>query len=160
MAKVGAPFGVRGWVHVYADTEYPDSLFDFDNWWVGQEGRWRDTEVEEAQLHGKGMIVKFADVDDREQAALMRNRLVAVSRSELPEPDEDEFYWNDLIGMSVVNTAGDAFGVIEQLLETGANDILVVKGADKSRLIPFVKAVVLNVDLPTRVITVDWGLDY
>ena len=159
MAKVGSPFGIRGWVHVFADTEYPDSLFDYDELWLGRDGAWRLYTLEEAQLHGKGMVAKFSGCEDRDQAMMLRNMDIAIPRSDLPKPDEDEFYWADLIGLEVRNTQGETLGTVHSLMESGAHDILVVNG-DRQRLIPFVRNIVLNVDNDAKVIEVEWGSDY
>ncbi len=159
MAKVGAPFGVLGWVHVYADTEYPDSLFDYEQWHLGNGKVWRPYQLETAKLHGKGLVAKFVGCDDRDQAALLRNLTVAVPRSELPVPEEDEYYWSDLVGMSVVNLRGEALGVVDHLLESAGNDLLVLQG-EPQRLIPFVRQIVHAVSLADRQITVDWERDY
>jgi 16S rRNA processing protein RimM len=97
--------------------------------------------------------------NDRDSAAGFRGREVAVSRSEFPQAAENEFYWADLVGLSVVNTAGEDLGVVARVFETGANDVLVVEG-DRERLIPFIEAVIQQVDLAGRTIRVDWGSDY
>jgi 16S rRNA processing protein RimM len=86
--------------------------------------------------------------------------LIAVPRSQLPEQDEDEYYWSDLIGMSVVNEANEQLGTVSNLLETGANDVLSVKGESGEILIPFVDAVIKQVDAANRTIRVDWSADY
>jgi 16S rRNA processing protein RimM len=88
-----------------------------------------------------------------------RGRDVAVPRSTFPDAAANEFYWADLIGLKVVNEQGEDLGTVARLLETGANDVLVVEG-DRERLIPFTEHVIRNVDLPGRMIRVDWGTDY
>ena len=91
----------------------------------------------------------------------MRGLTIAIERAELPPPEEGEYYWTDLIGLSVVNTQGETLGVVSELLATSAaNDVLVVRQDKTERLIPFVGAYVLEVDLPGKTIRVDWGLDY
>ena len=159
MGSVGAPFAIRGWVHVFADTEFPDSLFDYEVWWLGQGQTWRAYTIEEAQTHKNAIIVKFTGVDTREAAEALRKVEVAVPRALLPAPAEDEYYWRDLIGLLVFNEAGDAFGGVAELLESGAHDILVVRG-DREHLIPFVRDIVLSVDPMAKRIVVRWELDY
>jgi len=79
----------------------------------------------------------------------------------LPVPAEDEYYWADLVGLAVVNGAGEALGKVAGLIETGANDVLRVLGDDGvERLLPFVDAVVLDVDREAGVIRVEWGADW
>jgi len=108
----------------------------------------------------KGLSAKLQGVDDRDGAEALRGLQVAVPRSELPEAGEDEYYWSDLIGLSVVNQQGVVLGKVTELMETGANDVLVVEGEHGQRLIPFVGQFVLNVNLAEASISVDWGLDY
>ena len=159
MGRLGAPFGIKGWIKVQPYTETLDSLFDYDIWQVGRDETWQDFEVEEAAIHGDGLIAKLAGIDDRDQAFALRGREIAVNREELPEAAEDEYYWNDLIGLTVVDRAGVELGQVAGLMETGSQDVLVVKG-DRERLIPFVDAYVTRVDMPGKRIDVDWELDW
>ncbi|WP_028537244.1 ribosome maturation factor RimM [Paludibacterium yongneupense] len=160
MGFVRGAFGVRGWVKVQADTEYADSLFDYPVWWLGKGEDWRPYAFEEGAVHTKGLAARLKGVEGREAAEAMRGMQIAVPRSELPPPDEDEYYWADLIGLEVFNADGVRLGSVSELMETGANDVLVVDDGDSRRLIPFVDAVVGSVDLEARRIEVDWGVDY
>jgi 16S rRNA processing protein RimM len=160
MGRLGAPYGVKGWLWVQADTQHPDSLADYSEWWIGEPGRYQKMAVEKVELRPNGLVAKFAGIDDRDVVARLRGQLVAIPREAFEPAGDDEYYWTDLIGLAVVNLAGDCLGQVESLLETGANDVLVVKQDDVERLLPFVKAVVQSVDLEQRRIVVDWGLDY
>lgn len=159
MGRVSAPFGVRGWLKVHAFTDTLDGLLDYPVWWLGRNGVWQEHRVLECSVHGKLLIAQLEGVADRRAAEVLKGIEIAVSRDELPLPEENEFYWSDLIGLNVVNTAGVELGKVDSLLQTGANDVLVVKG-ERERLIPFVKQVVLDVDKAAAVIRVDWGADY
>lgn len=156
---VGAS-GVRGWVKVVANTQYADSLFDYDSWWLGRDGKWREYRIEDGSVQPKSLNAKLEGVHDRDVAFAMKGMTVAVPRSAMPAAGEDEYYWNDLIGLTVVNRDGATLGVVEKLLETGANDVLVLKDGMVERLVPFVGPVIDQVDLAAKRITVDWGLDY
>ena len=159
MGRVLGPYGVRGWIKLRTFTEHPDSLADYARWLVADGAGWREVEVEETHLHSGQLVVKLAGVNDRDQALALRGREVAVPREDLPPAGEGEFYWADLIGLEVVNMQGEILGKVEDLLETGANDVLVVQG-DAQHLLPYVDAVVLDVDLEAGRIQVDWGLDF
>ncbi len=159
MGHVGVPFGVRGWVKVHAYTEHSDSLLDYPVWWLGRNGQWRECEVLGCDVHPKALIAHLAGCNDRDAAAALRGSEIAVPRESLPQADENEYYWADLIGLKVVNAAEQVLGSVSGLLETGANDVLVVQG-ERERLIPFVAQVVLEVDLAAGLVRVDWGLDY
>ena len=159
MARITGPFGVKGWVKLQPLTEAPGSLVDYAAWWIDGPGGWKRCEVERAQVQGGMVAAKLKGCDDRDEAMHYRGREVAISRAEFPEPGENEFYWADLIGLKVVNVKGEDLGTVSRVLETGANDVLVVDG-ERERLIPFVEQVVQQVDLAGRVIRVDWGSDY
>lgn len=161
MGRVASAHGIRGWVKIQPFTEYVDSLLDYETWWLGNEqGPWREVEVQQCDVHGKVLVAQLQDCPDRNAAERLKGQLVAVPRSELPEQDEDEYYWSDLIGMAVVNEAGDRLGTVDKLLETGANDVLSVRGESGEILIPFVEAAIKQVDLQNKTILVDWAADY
>lgn len=160
MGFVAGAFGIRGWVKVVADTEHADSLLDYRTWWLGRDGNWRAYEIDESNVQPKQLSVKLVGVDDRDVAFAMKGMTVAIPRSAMPAAEEGEYYWADLIGLSVVNRQGETLGVVDKLFETGANDVLVVKDGETERLLPYVATVIDDVDLAAKVIKVDWGLDY
>ncbi|WP_296647817.1 ribosome maturation factor RimM [Thiobacillus sp. 63-78] len=159
MGRIAAPFGIKGWVKVQPYSEDPDALMDFESWRVGRDGQQRHYSVEAVQDHGKALVAKLAGIDDRDTAYALRGQEISVAKSALPPPGENEFYWSDLIGLKVVNREGVELGTVDSLMESGANDLLVVKGT-REHLIPFVAAFVGKVDQTGRTIEVDWGEDY
>ena len=159
MGRILGPYGVRGWVKLRTFTEHLDSLADYPSWLLTEGQSWKTVEVEDTHVHGGQLVAKLVGVDDRDQALGVRGREVAIPREALPAAEKGEFYWADLIGLEVVNVQGEVLGKVEDLLETGANDVLVVKG-DRQHLLPYVDAVVLDVDLASGRIQVDWGLDF
>lgn len=160
MGKIVAAQGILGWVKVQTFTEYLDSLLDYDTWYVGNEQAWRPLQVLEADVHGKVLVAKLEGIADRTAAEKYKGQLIAVPRAELPEQEEGEYYWSDLVGLSVENLAGEKFGTVASLLETGANDVLVVKGEHGETLIPFIASVIQQVSLKDKTIQVDWQADY
>jgi 16S rRNA processing protein RimM len=160
MGYVCGTFGVRGWIKVRAETEFADSLFDYPVWWLGKGGEWKSYSFVDGQVQPKALVAQLEGVNGKEQSDALRGMQIAVPRNELPPAEEDEYYWNDLIGLSVCNLQGEALGSVTELMETGANDVLVVDDAAVRRLIPFVATVVLEVNLAERRIVVDWGVDY
>ncbi len=126
---------------------------------IHRKGDWQPAEVVEGQQHGKSVIALFKGFDDRDQAAELIGAELGVHREDLPEPEEGQYYWSDLIGLKVVHRDGTELGVIDEMLETGANDVMVVKG-ERERLIPFVRdEIVINVDLSQGRVDVDWEWD-
>lgn len=159
MGWISAPFGVKGWVKVEPNTAATGNLLAYKTWWVGREGNWREIAVAEAKVQGRVLIARLEGHDDRDAAAALRGTSVAVPRAALPRTQSGEYYWADLIGLAVVNGSAQGLGRITGILQTGANDVLVVAG-ERERLIPFIAEVIRDVDLATGVVRVEWSADY
>ena len=160
VGRVSAPYGIKGWLRIHAFTEAPENLLDYTPWYLASGSGWRETEPLEGRPHGKGLVVRLAECADRDAAAAMAGTEIAIHRSQLPATDDNEYYWNDLIGLQVVTVNGRELGRVDHLLETGANDVLVVSG-DRERLIPYIQEqVIVSVDLEAGVIRVDWDPDF
>jgi 16S rRNA processing protein RimM len=163
MGRVTAPFGVKGWVKIYALTAQLGNLRGYPVWWLGHDGNWREMRMVVAKVHGNTLVAQLAGIEDREAAVALKGLEVAVPRSQLPAAAVNEFYWADLIGLSVVNTEQHEFGRVVRVVQTGANDVLVVAsgdGTEREVLIPFIAGAIRQVDLAAGVISVDWGKDY
>lgn len=159
MGRVAAPYAVRGWIKVQTFTQHLDSLLDYPIWHLGKAGKWQAYNVLEAKVHGSSVVAQLAGIDDRNAAEAATGMEIAVAREELPPAEDNEFYWDDLVGLTVVNTQGETLGKVTGLLETGAHDVLKVSG-EKEHLIPFVEAIAREVDLEAGRIVVDWGSDW
>ena len=144
---------------MYSFTRPRDAILNYRRWFLGHDGDWQSLQVEEGKRHGKSIVARLEGIDDRDAAALLIGRDIAVPRQELPDTEDGTYYWADLEGLQVVDRDGTVLGTVAYLLETGANDVLVTEG-DKERLIPFVAGeVILDVDVVKGVITVDWEWD-
>jgi 16S rRNA processing protein RimM len=159
MGRIAAPFGIKGWVKVQPFSEDPGTLLDFESWRVGRGEQHTHYSVEDAQEHGKALVAKLAGIDDRDAAYALRGQEISVAKSALPPPQDNEYSWSDLIGLKVVNREGVELGKVDSLMESGTNDLLVVKGT-REHLIPFIAAFVGQVDLAGGTIEVDWGEDF
>ena len=137
--------GVKGWIKLFSDTDPAEQILSYHPWHVRQHGKLIAVEVAEVRQQGKKIQVRFKDVDNRNQA---------------------EFYWHELMGLTVDNTEGEILGRVARLVETGANDVLVVEPCAGSvdgleRLIPYVEPqFILKVDLETGSILVNWSKDF
>lgn len=157
MGRIGGLFGVRGWVKVHSYASPPENLLRYTPWQVCMDGAWKTLEVKAGRPHGKGLVAQFDGYADRDVARALLGAEIAVERGQLETPAGNEYYWTDLIGAEVVNRDGVEFGRVDHMIETGANDVLVVRGGQGETLIPFVTGrYVLEVDLERRRITVDW----
>jgi 16S rRNA processing protein RimM len=145
MGRFGAAFGIKGWVKVLSYTDPITNLLEYRPWYIQQGNEWKIFQIEDGKVHGHQLIVKPSHCDDRSQAETYTHLEIAISADTLPKLKENEYYWSDLIGLTVINLQ----------MTTGANDILVVSG-DKERLIPYLKHVIIKVDLTAKRILVDW----
>ena len=158
VGRVVGPHGVDGLLRIVSYTHPAENLLSYVPWSFHRDGAWRAVAAcpGEARRHDNGFLCRLDGVHDREAAAALRGVLIGVPETALPEPETDEYYWRDLIGLDVVSVAGDRLGQVENLMATGANDALVVSDGASESLIPFIEPVIKRVDLRGSVIVVDW----
>jgi 16S rRNA processing protein RimM len=160
VGKIAGVFGVRGWVKVISYTDPREGILDYSPWMLEHGGAQEMRKVLDGRVHGAGIVAQLERCTDRDQAAALMNATVSVERSQLPEAAEGEYYWADLVGLEVVTTQGVSLGRVAELFETGANDVLVVRG-DRERLIPFIRGqVIKDIDLKARRMQVDWDPEF
>ena len=165
LGYISGIYGVRGWVKVFSYTQPREQILEYPVWHISAaksldvadtEPALEATGVESGRMHGKGIVAKLAGVEDRDTAAALIGYGIFVPRAQLPDTEPGEYYWADLAGLSVCDSAGRSLGVVDHLMETGVHDVLVLDGG-ANRMIPFVPGkVVLDVDLERGLITVDW----
>lgn len=159
LGRIAGLFGVKGWVKVFSYTEPREAVLQHKHFLLRQDGRSRELRFAEGKRHGKSVIVRIDGIDDRDAAAALIGGELLVDREALPDTAPGQYYWRDLEGLKVLGKDGRELGTVAYLLETGANDVLVVQG-DKERLIPFLQdTVIQNVDLAAGTISVDWEWD-
>lgn len=159
MGRVAAPHGIKGWIKVQPFTQETDGLLGYPEWWLGSGEIWASRRVLESAVHGVTVLARLEGCEDRDAAFALKGMQVGVPRDLLPESREGEYYWSDLLGMQVQNGRGELLGRVVKLMETGANQILVLEG-EREVLVPFVENVILSVDLAGKRIVADWELDY
>jgi 16S rRNA processing protein RimM len=159
MGRVLGPFGIQGWIKLKTFTEDPDGLAQHPQWWLRTKSGWRSAALTEFKVRPAAVSAKLEGVDDRSAAELLRGCDVAVTREDLGEAAEGEFYWVDLVGLEVVTLRGEVLGRVEELLRTGGSDVLVVRG-ERERLIPFIADYVKSVDRGAGRIVVEWEAGY
>ncbi|HXA93563.1 MAG TPA: ribosome maturation factor RimM [Steroidobacteraceae bacterium] len=159
LGRIGAPFGVNGWMHVQSFTEPPEALLGYRSWSVRREAGERSTcRVAEGRAQGRGLVARLVGITDRDAAAVLRGAFVEVERGELPPPGERQFYRADLIGLSVVNLGGQALGVVRHFVEAPGNAVMVVQGA-RQYWVPATPQHLRKVDLEAGSIVVDWPVE-
>lgn len=159
MGRVMAPFGVKGWMKIQSFAAEPGTLPAHPCWWLHLQDGWRECPVQEARVHGAGVVAKLEGFETPEAVAALGRVDVAVPRDRLPPARDGEYYWFDLVGLQVENLTGESLGEVAAVMDNGAQSVLEVQG-DRQRLIPFVDPILQRVDLGAGVIVVDWGSDY
>jgi len=168
IGRISAVFGVRGWVKVMSFTEQASKIFDYQPWMVDREGGLQSIQVDDWKSHGDGLVAHLKGIDDRDIACGWCQRDIRVEAALLPELNDSEFYWHQLEHLVVYShfeNKVQRLGVVTSLLETGANDVIVVTGDAQSidrreRLIPYAEQYVLNINLGLQRIDVTWDPDF
>lgn len=167
LGKLGSSHGIKGWLKITSYTNSVEDIFDYSPWLIKEQGEWREVKVLQWRFQGKALIAELEGVTTRDQAQMLTNCEIAIDAEQMKDLPEDEFYWRDLIGCEVVNTKGYNMGKVEQIVETGSNDVLLVKANAKDgfgkteRMIPFVtEQFIQSVDLTAKQILVDWDPDF
>jgi len=163
LGKVGAVYGIKGWLKIHSFTDDHEAILDYFPWSLKLGNKIQSVEITDWRKHNNGLVVKVAGIDDRDIAQKLVGSEIFVSEDALSDLPEGEFYWRDLIGMTVVTDKGYDLGQVSDIMETGANDVLVVKAnlkdgfGKKERLIPYLMdQVILSVSAEDKQICVDW----
>jgi 16S rRNA processing protein RimM len=165
IGKIFSVHGVRGEVKVYSFTDPIDNLLDYPSWTLRRNGEVRQVELASGRLQNKVLVAKLKGLNDREEARLLAGFEICVLRSLLPDLTDGEYYWYQLEGLKVIDQLGQLLGTVHHLLETGANDVMVVKACtgsldDRERLLPYTEQCVLAVDLAAGEMRVEWDADF
>lgn len=176
MGQFGSTYAVQGWLKLQSFTDPDEAIFSYQPWFVGEgligegfagESRARPSrepvQIEASRRHGRGFVVKLRGIENPEAARALIGKKVYVSRAQLPALPDGEYYWADLIGLNVINRAGRHLGQVKELMETGANDVLVIQPTQAGKaniLIPYVMQHYIDrIDLDAQTMLVDWDWD-
>ena len=160
---LGKPFGVKGYIFLRYYGDNQENIKDFDELYIDE---WHSLKIEDILISNKKLSVKLKGIEDRSKAETLRNKEVYVLESHLPPLREGEYYWHQLEGLDVFTTEDECLGKVHHLIETGSNDVLVVRATDASidqreRLIPYLPDdVVREVDLSAGRLVVDWDPEF
>lgn len=152
---------MKGLVKVFSFTDPRENILRYSPWFLQKNGQTSEIKVISGQRHGNAVVAELEGVDDRDAALALMGSEILILRKQLPKPKAGEYYWADLVGLTVETVSGVNLGKVDYLLETGANDVLVVVDGETERLIPFLQPqTVLNIDLDAGMMTVDWDPDF
>lgn len=175
LGRITGVYGVKGWVKVFSYTEPMEAIVDYSPWLIRAQNRrssaWKSVKLKAGKRHAKTVVAQLESCNDRDEAMAYIGTEIAIEQQQLKElKEKDAFYWRDLIGLRVINQQEIALGVVKSLLETGANDVLVVVSEEvgedskvevRERLIPWTMDIaIIEVDIEQGVITVDWDADF
>lgn len=158
---ISGVFGVKGWVKIFSNTHPRENILRYSPWLLQKNNEITEIKVKSGQRHGNSVVAELEGIADRDAAAMLMGSEILILRGQLPKPDDGEYYWTDLVGLQVETQTGVKLGKVDSLLETGANDVLVVVDGDTERLIPFLQPqTVLKIDLAGKLMVVDWDPEF
>ncbi len=159
LGRFGRVHGIKGAISVVSFTEPRENILNYRDWYVKQQGQWQIVKREQDEVTDKHVLTKILNLETREDVASLTNLEIAVPQSMLPKLDADEYYWHELVGMTVVQQDGTVLGQVHELIETGSNDVLIVYG-EQRYLIPYlIGEVIIKIDKKEKRITVNWNVD-
>jgi 16S rRNA processing protein RimM len=156
IAKFGKTHGIKGWIRVYPVDAV--ELLEAQPWMIKKNYNWLEIKIADRKPYRGFLIIKIDGVDDPETAKLYTNYEIYLPKDALPKLPDNQYYWSQLEGLTVIDLNGKELGKVDHLEETGANDVLVITNNHKRYLIPYIKTVILEVDLTNKFIKVDWDL--
>ncbi|WP_027148018.1 ribosome maturation factor RimM [Methylobacter tundripaludum] len=160
VGKISGVFGIKGWVKVFSFTDPRENILTYSPWLLKKGDETKTVNVVDGQLQGKTIVAQLTGVNDRDQAASLMGWDIFITQDQLPKAAKGEYYWSELIGLNVETIDGVQLGVIDSLLETGANDVIIVQG-ERERVIPFLQGqTIINVDLDAGKVVVDWDPEF
>jgi len=160
VGEVADAFGVQGWVKVYSHTVPPKNILDYSPWLLAGVDGTKEYKMLSGRIHGQYIVAHLEGVDDRDKALKLKTNKISVPRESFPPVEAGSFYWVDLVGLRITNLQGIDLGIVDEMMATGANDVIVAK-ADRERLIPFVMGqFVKEVNLDEGRMLVDWDADF
>ena len=160
VGKISGVFGIKGWVKVFSYTGAREAILDYRPWLLKKNSQSQKVEVLSGQLQNQSVIARLKGIEDRDAASALIGFDIYIDYQQLPPPPEGEYYWSDLIGLRVENCQGITLGTVDSLMETGANDVLIVEG-ERTHAIPFIRVqTILEIDLVAQMIRVDWDDDF
>lgn len=165
LGKIVSVHGLQGAVKVYSFTDPIENILTYKEWILRKADEKFTVKLEQGRLQGKVLVAQLKNLTDREEARKLADYEICIPFDRLPVLESSEYYWHQLVGLKVINLQEQLLGNIDHLLETGANDVLVVKSTaesidDKERLLPYIDQCVLSIDLNVGEVKVDWDAEF
>jgi 16S rRNA processing protein RimM len=159
VGTINGLFGVQGWVKIFSHTQPRKNILSYKPWHIQIDEQWQTLEIVNGREQSKTIVAKIKDIDNREQARAMIGIDVYIEKSQLSKLKKGEHYWEDLIGLEVINRSNFVLGKVQNLMETGANHVLIVQGK-KEHWVPYIEPFLCEVNIEKQQILVDWDEDF
>ncbi|WP_367670692.1 ribosome maturation factor RimM [Sodalis-like secondary symbiont of Drepanosiphum platanoidis] len=166
IGKIGSVYGTKGLIKIFSFMENKKNIFNFKKIWIKKINKWNELLIKFWQIKNNNFFILIKDINSREKASILTNNYIYISKNQLPILKKNNFYWYDLINFNVINSSGYNFGKIFNIINTGSNDILIIKknkkfSYNKEILIPFIeKDVIKEVNIKLKKIFVKWEKNY
>lgn len=159
VGKISNPHGIKGWIKVISFTDPIENILSYKKWTISDNETEKTYCLEDSRIQGNKIVIKLEGVNNRDDADLLKNLQIEINRSDLPELEENSYYWEDLVDFNVIDIKGNPVGKVDSLFRTGSNDVLVIINETKERLlVPFImEEVIKYVDLAKELISIDWA---
>jgi len=161
LGKITGVHGIKGWLKIQSFSSPPENILNYPSWIINNQGEEELYSIEQGRKQNNKIVVKLEKIDDRNTAESLINSKIQIQRSDLPKLSNENYYWSDLVGLSVLNSEEKVIGKIESLIETGANDVMVIITLKDERiLIPFVMhEIIKEVNVELNYIKIDWSIE-
>jgi len=167
LGKISGVHGIKGWIKVFSYTSPRVKITEYNQWLLKdkKDQSWVSRKLIEGKEQGKNVIARLDQINYRDEAEALVGTEIAIHKDQLEVLAENEYFWRDLIGLSVETVEGDKLGKIDWLFDTGSNDVIVIKDSDgiepKEHLLPYVfDDVIKSVSLENSLMVVDWDPDF
>lgn len=159
VGKINGLFGIKGWVKIFSHTHPRENILSYQPWHIKINDTWQTLIVVSGRLQGKTLVAQIKNITTPEQAQTVLGLEVYIEKSQLPILKKDEHYWQDLIGLEVVNQQNIVLGTVSSLVDTGANIVLIVQGK-REHWLPYIAPFLIKVNIKQQQILVDWDEDF
>ena len=159
VGKINGFFGLQGWVKVFSYTSPRSNILNYSPSSIKFEDIFQEIDVIKGREQSKTIVAHIKGIDNREDSQKFIGKDVYIDKDQLPDLKEGEYYWHELIGFKVINKNQENLGVVNYFVETGANDVLVVRGK-KEHWIPYIEPFLISIDSQNKEILVDWDEDF
>ena len=159
VGKINGFFGLQGWVKVFSYTNPRTNILNYSPWSIKVDGNFQSIDIPSGREQSKTIVAHIKGIDNREDSQKFIGQDIYINKEQLPELTQGEYYWHELIGFDVINKDEEQLGTVDYFVETGANDVLVVKGK-KEYWIPYIEPFLVSIDSKNNKILVDWDKDF